>query len=316
MGNEIVSVKTALIISEKSRVGIERAKQDSMQIWGWLNQPHLSHGSRENYERIVRQFFSFHWNIGIKEITTPHVTLFLKSLSELSDASQNLARAGLSSLFRHLEFTGYITRNPVSAIKAKKIYANIEGKVLPREAISRLIEFEPSWRNKLLLKSLYFGGFRESEVIQITPSSIVLIPDGRSKVTILGKGKKTRLVHLPPDLTSELLAFAKTAEIRSNQYIFSSKDDLGKSISRQQVFRVVKAAARRAKVDPVPSPHWFRHSSSMHAYENGASLKEIQETLGHSSLATTQIYLGNRSMKSNGDYLSIEKAFPAEVNEE
>lgn len=48
MGNEIVSIKTALIVSEKSGAGIERAKLDSMQIWGWLNQPHLSHGSREN----------------------------------------------------------------------------------------------------------------------------------------------------------------------------------------------------------------------------------------------------------------------------
>ena len=306
MENEVVSKKVSLIVSERSRVGVERARLDSIQIWGWLNQPSFSIGTKENYERIVRQFFSFHWNIGIKEITTPHVTLFLKSLDALSDSTQNLARASLSSLFRHLEVTGYISRNPVAAIKAKKIFANIDSKVLPRASVFRMVELEPLRRNKLLLKFLYYGGFRESEVIQIQPSSIAVLSDGRGKVTVLGKGKKIRVVHVPVSLLSEMADYVKCEEIKRDQYIFSAKNKENVPISRQQVFRVVKAAAMRAGVDPVPSPHWFRHSSSTHAYENGASLKEIQETLGHSSLVTTQIYLGNRSQKSSGDYLSLE----------
>lgn len=301
----LLTQKNALIISEKSRVGIDRAREDSIQIWSWLNQPSFSKGTKENYERITRQFFSFHWNIGIKEITTPHVTLFLKQLEGKSDSTLNLARSSLSSLFRHLEVTGYISRNPVAAIKAKKIRPSIEGKILPVESISRMIEKEESARNKILLKTLYLGAFRESEVIQLKMSSFARLSDGRVKVLILGKGKKPRSVHLPESLWNEIQVFASDEILNIEDYIFSAKDDRKTPLTRQQIFRIVKVAAVRAKVDPIPSPHWFRHSSSAHAHKNGASLKDIQETLGHSSLSTTQLYLGGRSDKSNSDYLDI-----------
>jgi len=134
MKKALIKKETALIISDKSRIGRDRAKDDSIQIWSWLNQPHLSKGSKENYERIVRQFFAYHWNIGLKEITTPHVTLFLKGLEGKSDSTLNLTKSALSSLFRHLEVTGYIARNPVTSIKSKKVYPNIEGKILPLES--------------------------------------------------------------------------------------------------------------------------------------------------------------------------------------
>lgn len=305
MERALVQKETALIISEKSRVGIERAKQDSIQIWGWLNLPHFSKGTKENYERITRQFFSFHWNVGLKEITTPHITLFLKQLEGKSDSTLNLARSSLSSLFRHLEVTGYIARNPVVAIKSKKIHPDIQGKIIPQDSIIRMIEFAGSKRNALLLKVLYFGAFRESEVIQLKPESFSPMQDGRVKASIIGKGKKPRVVHLPENLWQEIKSFVKESHLASDEFIFSSEEERKNPISRQQVFRIIKSIARIAKVEPVPSPHWFRHTSSEHAFKNGASLKEIQETLGHSSLSTTQFYLGGRADKSNSDYLNL-----------
>lgn len=80
MERALIKKETSLIISKKSRVGNDRIKQDSFQIWSWLNQPHFSAGTKENYERITRHFFAYHWDVGLKEITTPHVTLFLKGL--------------------------------------------------------------------------------------------------------------------------------------------------------------------------------------------------------------------------------------------
>lgn len=67
------------------------------------------------------------------------------------------------------------------------------------------------------------------------------------------------------------------------------------------MFHIIKTTERKAKLDPISSPHWFRHTSSEHAFKNGAPLKEIQENLGQSSLSTTQVYLGGRSENSNSD---------------
>ena len=82
--------KNSLIVSAKAKIGLDRQKEDSIQIWSWLNQPFLSKGTKDNYLRIVRQFFNYHWNIGLKEITTPHVTVFLKSLENKSFSTLGL----------------------------------------------------------------------------------------------------------------------------------------------------------------------------------------------------------------------------------
>ncbi len=299
--------KSSLIVSAKAKIGLDRQKEDSIQIWSWLNQPFLSKGTKDNYLRIVRQFFNYHWNIGLKEITTPHVTVFLKSLEDKSSSTLNLARSSLSSLFDHLCRAGYVNVNPVLPIKSKKIYANIENKILPTESIKRMIAFASGPRNQLLLKILYFQALRESEVIQLKPSSFILGEQGRAKLTVMGKGKKPRTIHVTKKMWEEIQEFILQNDIKKDQFIFSSIDS-GRlvALSRQQVFRIVKATARRAKIDPLPSPHWFRHSSSRHALDNGANLFEISKTLGHSSLATTQIYLGSTVSKSNGDYLDLE----------
>ena len=153
---------------------------------------------------------------------------------------------------------------------------------------------------------MYFQALRESEVIQLKPSSFILGEQGRAKLTVMGKGKKPRTIHVTKQMWDEIQEFILQNEIKKDQFIFSSIESAGLvALSRQQVFRIVKTTARKAKIDPLPSPHWFRHSSSRHALDNGANLFEISKTLGHSSLATTQIYLGSTVNKSIGDYLDL-----------
>ena len=68
------SEKNSLIVSARAKIGVDRQREDSIQIWSWIK-PFLSSGTKDNYLRIVRQFFEYHWNIGLKEITTPHMVL-------------------------------------------------------------------------------------------------------------------------------------------------------------------------------------------------------------------------------------------------
>ncbi len=299
-----------LIISDRSQLGDERRQFDSAQIWSWINQPTFSKNTKSLYIKIIRQFFDHHWNIGLKEITTAHITLYLKNLGEVSHSTLNINRSCLSSLFDFLCQTGYLTFNPVKAVKSKKIQVHIDGKIIPVESIKRMFEFAGSERNLLILKCLFYLALRESELISLQPANFFEIEEGRAKLTIKGKGSRIRTIHVPQHLWLELKCYVKENSIEKLEFMFSDvKSKNQKPLSRQMIFKIVKAAAKKAKVEPAPSPHWFRHSSSRHALDNGANLFEISKTLGHSSLATTQIYLGNTTDKSNGDYLNYEKYF-------
>lgn len=80
-----------------------------------------------------------------------------------------------------------------------------------------------------------------------------------------------------------------------------------KSLTRFQAFRIIKAAAKMAKVEPIPSPHWFRHTNATHSIEAGAPVHIVQTTLGHSSITTTGKYLHAAKTESNVSYLMKSK---------
>ena len=160
---------SALIISPTARIGAERIRQDSIQAWAFLNQYSYSKNTKEAYERVIRKFFAFHPQAGILEITTPHVSLFLKTLDDQMPATKNLYRAALSAFFRFLEASGYVTRNPVAAIKSAKL-PKFKVVVDPgMDAVTRMVDLEPSERNRLIIKMLYILTPRVSELIELTP---------------------------------------------------------------------------------------------------------------------------------------------------
>ena len=77
-----------------------------------------------------------------------------------------------------------------------------------------------------------------------------------------------------------------------------------KPICHSQIFRIVKSAAKKAKLSVAPSPHWLRHTSATHAIEAGAPIHVVQRSLGHESISTTGKYLDIRPKESVGDYIA------------
>ncbi len=79
----------------------------------------------------------------------------------------------------------------------------------------------------------------------------------------------------------------------------------GGPLSRTQVFRIVRAAAKRVGIDKDVSPHWLRHARASHALDRDAAVHLVQATLGHSSVATTGRYLHDRPTESSSKYLAV-----------
>ena len=147
-----------------------------------------------------------------------------------------------------------------------------------------------SLRDKALLELLYATGARISEAVALNVDDLV---DG-DIVRLFGKGSKQRIVPVGSFARSAIDAYLVRA-----RPTFSARGaatpalflgSRGHRVSRQNAWLIIRAAAERAKLGLEISPHTFRHSFATHLLAGGADVRVVQELLGHSSVATTQIY--------------------------
>lgn len=296
----------SLIIAPTPRLGSEVAQADNIQLYAFLNQPSLSQASKKSYERVLRNFFVFYIGCGIKTITTAHITLYLKKL-EKSPSTKNFILKVLSSFFNFNLESGYLALNPCAPIRPEKVPDQFRFKILHREQIQRMLDLENNPQKKILLKILYFTGLRISEALSLKTDSFRDSENHGAFMTVIGKGTKVRTVFIPEDFYNEIKNYLDIYFISKGHLFFDLETK--KPLSRFQAFRIVQAAAKRAKVDPIPSPHWFRHSSATHAIEAGAPIHVVQATLGHSSITITGKYLHATQTESNASYL-IKNTLP------
>jgi integrase/recombinase XerD len=148
----------------------------------------------------------------------------------------------------------------------------------------------------VLLEVLYAAGLRVSEVVALTWSD-VLPRDERVQLSITGKGGKVRQVLLPEIPSRSLLSLRAGAG--ESAPVFASRKGGGR-LTERAVNGMVKRSAAKAGMTGAISPHWLRHAHGSHAIDRGASLPEVQTTLGHSNIATTSGYLHARPDSSSG----------------
>ena len=128
---------------------------------------------------------------------------------------------------------------------------------------------------------------------------------GAGQLTIFGKGGKTRVMRLEREMWTALLAIRGGA--KQDDPIFASRRQ-GGHLDTSQVLRIVKAAAKRAGIDKPVSPHWLRHCHCSHALDRGCPIHLVQQSVGHSSVATTSRYLHARPAESSSNYLATSIA--------
>ena len=149
-------------------------------------------------------------------------------------------------------------------------------------------------RDKALLEMLYATGARVSEVVNLNVDDVLEDTLQQSMVRLTGKGNKQRVVPVGSYARAALSAYLVRARPQ-----FSARGTAtpalfvgarGHRVSRQNVWLIIRAAAERADLGVPVSPHTLRHSFATHLLSGGADVRVVQELLGHSSVATTQIY--------------------------
>lgn len=234
------------------------------------------------------------------QVTVAHLSAYTAALR--GSAAPATAARRISSIKSLLSFgheTGYLRFNVGAAIKSPKVLDYLGERILSVEQVRSLVGAARPGRDRALVKFLYFSGARVSEACGLQWKHI-RSADGALRVTLHGKGKKTRHVPLPTHLMRD---FDTLGELRLGAYVFESC--YGNPLDPKDAWRIVHKAAEAAYLTIPVSPHWLRHAHATHALARGAPPHVVKETLGHSSLATTGRYAHVNNTESSGLFLSL-----------
>ncbi|PJF46213.1 MAG: integrase, partial [Candidatus Thermofonsia Clade 3 bacterium] len=226
---------------------------------------------------------------------------FAESLTALSASSRKRTINAVKSLLSFGQKVGYLRFNVGAALKAPKPKNTLAQRILSESEVHAMIALTHNVRDKTLLMVLYASGARVSEACALTWGDVQA--NGESgQITLFGKGGKTRNVVLSTAVWRALLAL-RPERATADDFVFVSRR--GGRLDETQVFRIVRAAARRAGVAGNVSPHWLRHSHATHALARGAGATLVRDTLGHSSLSVTSMYAHARPSESSALYLAV-----------
>jgi len=240
-------------------------------------------------------------------MTSEDIEAYLQSRSLISKRSQARILSSIRSFFGWLVLEGVMTDNPCDLVDFPKLGRYLPD-VLSIEEVEAIIESvdTSSWqgmRNRALLEILYGCGLRVSEAVSLKISCLYF---DEGFIRVIGKGDKERLVPVGEMAADAVNAYLEHRPAPCDQ----TSDDLvflnrfGSSLSRQSVFKMIKAQALAAGVRKEISPHTFRHSFATHLVENGADLRVVQEMLGHESITTTEIYTHIETSKWHSEVLT------------
>ena len=152
-------------------------------------------------------------------------------------------------------------------------------------------------RDSILLMTMYYTGTRAQEICDLQVKDINFLNNGTTRVTIHGKGDKMRIIPIPAAVAQKLNSYMKYQGITNEKdaYVFGSQTHRQMSISCvEEIFKKYVIKAKNDNPNLIANgsytPHSMRHTTAVHMLEAGISLPKIQRFLGHSSIATTQIY--------------------------
>ena len=256
----------------------------------------LSANTVEAYMRDLRDFAHYvlrQWDVGPRKVEPEMIERYVAWLYEQGREKSSQARAlcGIRSFFNYLLLNDKLEKSPVEFIGSPKFGRQLPD-VLSTAEIDRIIAAVDTTtpkglRDAAMLETLYSCGLRVSELISLRMSDLFF---GEGYIRVIGKGDKQRLVPVSTMARDRIQLYLECRRpLRASEEVVFL-NNRGRKLTRVMVFTVVKQATDRAGIDKCISPHTFRHSFATHLLEGGASIRQVQEMLGHESILTTEIY--------------------------
>lgn len=220
----------------------------------------------------------------------------------------SLARriAALRSLLAFGHRIGYLPLDVGALLRPHRVPQELAERILEPEEVLRLLaaagDSRSGARDHALVRVGYVAGARIAELVRLDWGHVHPAETG-ARLTLHGKGTKTRHVWITPGTAAELEALRAVVDPEGKGGpIFRART--GKRLGVRDGERVLERAAKRAKLRHV-SPHWLRHAHATHALERGSPIHEVADQLGHASVATTSRYLHVRPGPGSARWLGL-----------
>ena len=232
----------------------------------------------------------------IEQVNYSQIRSWIVSLvdNDISNTSVNRKIASLKAFYKFLLKTKQIEVSPLLKHKALKTPKLLQIPFSEKEVIDVLdiaqsaVGFE-GVRNKLVIDLFYTTGMRRAELISLKITNVDL---SGSTIKVLGKRNKERIIPVLPIIKEQFALYLKEREsllsIEDHDYLFLTKKGL--KLNDSFVYRLINSYFSTVSEKVKKSPHILRHTFATHLLNNGADLNSVKELLGHSSLASTQIY--------------------------
>ena len=211
---------------------------------------------------------------------------------EVSNRSVNRKISSLKSFYKFQQKIGEIETSPLVNHKALKTEKKVQVPFSEREVEDVLEQLKSegdftSVRDALIIELFYLTGIRRSELINLKESDIDF---HKESLKVLGKRNKERLIPLLPRLKKSIQNYLILKRELGHKELRLLVTEKGKKIYDTLVYRIINNYFSKVSSKEKKSPHIIRHSFATHLLNEGADINAIKELLGHSSLASTQVY--------------------------
>ncbi len=221
---------------------------------------------------------------------------FMQQETDQKKATSSIVRSvtSLRKFFQYLMEEEKIKKDPMQLIDAPKRKEHLP-EVLSTKEVEKLLNSPDTGkklglRNRAILEVMYATGLRVSEIVNLQLSNLHL---SMGLIQTIGKGSKERIVPIGDQAVKWVDQYLQKVRPellgrKNSSYLFLNNH--GRELTRQGIWKNLKAEVRKAGIKKNVTPHTLRHSFATHILENGADLRVVQELLGHADIATTQIY--------------------------
>ncbi|MFH2027302.1 MAG: site-specific tyrosine recombinase XerD [bacterium] len=260
----------------------------------------LSGNTLDAYRNDLGRYCQFLQEEGVKrpdQIDIKVIQKFINTLADIGLVASSLSRnfSSIRSFHKFLMGENIVQTNPAELLQSPRIPARLP-KILDLNEIEAImdtidINTNKGIRDRAIIETLYSTGVRVSELTSLEMNSIFF---QHNVIRVLGKGSKERIVPFGDRARKYLKNYISA--VRSLLLRSTKSGDIlflnmrGTPLSRMGVWKIIQQYVKLAGIRKKVSPHVFRHSFATHLLEGGANLRAVQEMLGHSDIATTQIY--------------------------
>lgn len=276
------------------------------------NQKSVAENTLVSYQADLRQFFDWlkppSGGLEFSKVNQARVQQYLDHLVENGIALRSLQRklTAIRVLFRFLLSRSYVDESPVETLKTPRSQQSLP-QVFSVQEVERLLKAPNrnetlGLRDAAMFELMYSCGLRVTELLDIEIGSIQW-EDG--SLIVKGKRDKERWVpvgKIALEAVRDYIDKARPMLMKGRYHDSVFVNNRGLRLTRQGFWKVLKAYSTRLQFKKTLHPHILRHSFASHLLERGADLRSIQELLGHSDIATTQIYTQVNAQLLKKDY--------------